>query len=109
MARFTESPGQGQSMYAFWITNSGTFGCTRWANGFQVPLFVMQHSSSVLPGQDNTLVMRISGSQLTFWINSDLVRVYTDPSPLAPGAWGMYVISDSSETSAAYGQISIAG
>ena len=79
-------------MYACWITNAGTAGCTRWVNDMRVDL-TPYSSPDVHPNRDNTLIMRLQGNQLTTWINSGYAHVYTVQGQLGAGMWGPYVVS----------------
>ena len=95
-ADFNQSADSGSTLYACWIKNAGTAGCTRWVNDMRVDL-APYSSPDVVPNGDNTLIMRLQGTQLTTWINGGYAHIYTVQGPLGAGAWGPYVVSASGQ------------
>jgi hypothetical protein len=83
-----------QNLYFFYITNGGEFGCARGEHRSARDLVTRRHSDAIVPDGDNTLQLRIDGSDVTFWINGQLVYSVTDPRPLPAGYWGVAVLSD---------------
>jgi hypothetical protein len=91
-ANFNRSANGTRTMYACWITNTRTAGCTRWVNNMPIDL-PSYPSLDIVPHGDNTLVMRLQGNLLITWINGGYAHVYTVQSRLRAGAWGPYVVS----------------
>lgn len=88
--RWVDNPDHYYTEYACWIDNKGDVGLTREIDGDRITPIEL-HSSVVHPYQDNTLVMRVQGNRVSFYVNDQRMFVYTDAHPLPAGAFGAYV------------------
>ena len=99
------------SLYACWITNARQYGCTLWRNGTAQPLTLAHSDARIMPNHDNTLLLKLVGTQITFSVNGRTVYHAVERSPLPTGGWGVYVASrfGTGPVVGSYSRITISG
>jgi hypothetical protein len=96
--------------YNLWVDPAGEIGATREAAGYPRDLFVLP-DPAVLRGGLFTLSMQISGASLSFYLDGQLVRRYTDRLPFPAGNWGVIVDAryDQGAVTARYQRVTLTG
>jgi len=99
------------NLYACWITNARQYGCTLWRSGTPLTLAPAHADARIMPNHDNTLLLKLVGTQLTFIVNGLVVYHAVERSPLPTGSWGVYVASrfGTGPVVGSYSRITISG
>ena len=92
MARWSGGAAGQWTLYAFWITNHGSAGVTRW-RGAHLSDLSIRRGAAVRPNRDNLLVLRVRGGAITTYLNGAVVQTLTDQRALHTGYWGLFVSS----------------